>query len=680
MSLWERVTRHLGARRGATARRRRRPDPVRPTLVALEDRLTPTVTNLMDRDPPLPNSGTLRWECSQGGAVTFAATLSGVIHLAPGAGPIQFPPGNTTVTGNLNSVTVDGRNQTRIFHVPQGANVTIDNLIVTNGFARAPNQNTGGAILNEGNLTVDSDVFEYNRAYSNGGAIETTPRTGASLTVNYCTFTGNRAITGFGGALSTNDGWRDGGNVSVSVYWSTFEANEAARGGGAIDFEPPALVFGAANLTVYSSTFQGNEGSDGGGIYATDTAQGGVESLDLEWNSFTANGANGTLISGGYGGALDLALSLSGSAQASVYVLGGDYADGNVTGFTGNWANYGGAISTVVRTAPNSVSSAQVLIDQVEVSSNQAVWGGGIYNDLNGGSVNPSGDPTPLTTIALTHSTVDDNVATSLSVGASSVDGDGGGAYANVRGNAWTELRYVNDTFAYNSAVTSSSAAGSTGNGGGIYLTGSNPMQVPAVFLNSLTVAYNLAFYYGGGLWTGLPGTGPTLIPVLRNSAFCANTALLSVGGQDGYCTVTTGGYNTVSNNSQFIGLNTASPFFDIVNTSCNLNMALAANGGWTLTLWPNLLPTSPLRGMGFSFPPLPQYRDPTDDQRGVPRSNPTTRGAVDPGPGVLPAPPAGADGLSPALGPLDPGVVAGLLGLRRDPALAPGGEDAAAD
>jgi hypothetical protein len=628
----------------------------RPGLEALEDRLAPSVvTTLADGLGP----GTLRTCATGGGPVTFAAGLKGVINLTLGTEILLTKP--TTITGN-GLVRVNGLNTTRLFHVAPGVPVTISNLSLTNGFARVPTSSgSGGAILDEGSLSLRSDVFSYNRAFVSGGAVEVTAASNASLTVVDCTFTANRAITGFGGGLSTNSppttGARPGGNLNVAVSASTFDYNVAALGGGAIDFDPPANSFGVANLTVATSTFRGNQAADGGGFYSRDSAQAGAEHLSLTGNSFDGNGANGVLTSNGAsgcGGAIALTMNLAGKATADASILGGDFTGGHTTGLTGNWANCGGAISTVLSTAGNS--QAAVRIEQVEVSSNQAVWGGGIYTSLDGESAGLSGASPYATTFTLTHSTVDDNVATSLPVGASAVNGEGGGIYAKVKGNGKSLLDYVNDTVAYNSAVTSSPSP-STGNGGGIYLTGTNARQGPLVSLNSLTVAYNSAVNNGGGLYVDNPPVALLLAPLLRNCAIGSNTA---PNGPDGFAAVHSTGYNLVSDPSDFSGVTQPT---DKHSIPCDLSPVLADNGGPTLTLLP--LPGSPLRGSGWASPGA-QFDDPHDDQRYVSRKSPTSRGAVDPGAGAKP-------GTVIAEGPLqlrnavDAVFVAALSGQQRD-------------
>jgi predicted outer membrane repeat protein len=583
----------------------------------LEDRLVPAmfVTSLADS-----GLGTLRNEVAtalSGSTIYFSK--AGVIHLT--TGEILINKDLTIIgedgKGNAVPVIINGSNRNRIFEVAVGKNVTLKELTLTDGYARASSKTvpgTGGAVLSEGNLTVDTVVFNYNRALVSGGAIETTTGTSGTLTVVNSTFKGNRAITGSGGAISANDGMRLAGNEGINVLQSKFYDNWAAVDGGAINFDYPALApsSGTSGLNVNGSLFQSNNASDGGGIHfspghpiQTGSPAMSNSVLNVLNSTFDSNAAFGAITASshhGNGGGIDLSMDLSGNSVAAAFI--------RLSTFAGNWANYGGAINTIVQTTGNAMGT--VTIDRDSVSSNQAVAGGGIYTTLSGAS-------TRQTTVRVTNSTVNDNVATSFQTGASVYNAQGGGMFAAVTSNVNTLLDYVNDTVAYNSAVTSTPAP-SSANGGGIYIVGIGPAQT--VSLNSLTVAYNFADNDGGGLWVPPLGAAP-LQPWVRNCAFDLNTA--GGSGPDVFGIVTSKGYNILSTfNSSFSVL-------DVQGAGdLKLDTILAANGGPTLTLLPQT--SSPMLVIGQGFPSPSQFDDPTADQRGVARSKPTSKGAVDPG------------------------------------------------
>jgi hypothetical protein len=294
-------------------------------------------------------------------------------------------------------------------------------------------------------------------------------------------------------------------------------------------------------------------------------------------------------------------LRLAGTATATVSFSGGT--------FTGNWANFG-AVATTLRTTGDSTGA--ITVDGVTFRDNQGVWGGGLYNELSGGS-------TANATITVSNSTFNDNVAASdQSSGATprGVNGQGGGIFGTVSAapGSTASLRYANDTVAYNSAVTSTPPATPTSaSGGGLYLERTLSTGSPSVSLNSLTVAYNYANDNGGGMFVD---TTNAFAPLVRNNVFDASQA--GAAGPDEKGNVTTGGFNTLSSPGD--GFTDPTDVVDTV-AGIKLDTVLSNNGGSTLTLLP--LTGSSLIGSGDTSPL-------TTDQRGYTRANPTTRGAVD--------------------------------------------------
>ncbi len=105
-------------------------------------------------------------------------------------------PGNTNIIINKNltiqgqsqnGTIINGNNTNWIFQIQPGIHVTIQNLTVTNGHAYY----YGGAIYNQGTLTIDGSTFTNNTA-DNGGAILNED----TLTIEGSTFTNNTADNG----------------------------------------------------------------------------------------------------------------------------------------------------------------------------------------------------------------------------------------------------------------------------------------------------------------------------------------------------------------------------------------------------------------------------------------------------------------------------------------------------
>jgi predicted outer membrane repeat protein len=618
-SFWTNRFWQIPERWRSAVRPSRRTQPFRPTLLVLEDRLAPAflaVTSLADSYAP----GTLRSQvaaASPGDTVGFA--VSGTIHLTLGEILITTDSvtiSGTTAGGTTIPVTINGSSRDRLFEVTPGLTVTISKLTLTDGYARLPGSSypgLGGAILNNGFLTLDTDTVEYNRAEDSGGAIETTaaapgsmPGNSASLTVLSSTFQGNRALTGRGGAIATWNPLGDdsgGGSVSVTVTGSTFEGNEAALDGGGIDFtiySHLAVPADTSSLTVGSSTFRSNEGAKGGGVFFGNShaVVNGTWAMSVDHDTFDSNGAFGPSsdpVFNGKGGGIAVELYLPMNGMAPVLITGSQ--------FDGDWGNFGGGISITLHTG--GTSTVTVTIDQDSVSSNQAIQGGGIYVYMGGFSA--------LTDVYVTNSTIDDNLVTTLP-GGSAPEADGGGFFGLVLGNGAALLDLVNDTVVYNNAVTST-VSSSSAVGGGIYLTTTSPAVTS---LNSLTVASNYADSAGGGLFC-VSSSGL----LVRNCCFDLNTVGPSGTAPDVYGTVTSTGYNILStSNGSFSNPTDVTGAGDL-----GFDTGLAANGGPTLTLAP--LTGSPVIGTGFFLPM--QFDDPITDQRGFPRSPGTTRGSLGP-------------------------------------------------
>jgi predicted outer membrane repeat protein len=114
-----------------------------------------------------------------------------------------FTPGDTSQLLYINSAT---------------AEVRISRLHFKGG--RATTQ--GAAIRNTGNLTLESCIFSDNittNSNATGGAINTSG-TGSKLTVLGCTFSGNSAGTGYGGAIYAYNALVLTGNV----FWGNIAA------------------------------------------------------------------------------------------------------------------------------------------------------------------------------------------------------------------------------------------------------------------------------------------------------------------------------------------------------------------------------------------------------------------------------------------------------------------------
>jgi predicted outer membrane repeat protein len=214
----------------------------------------------------------IAWACP-GGNITFAGDTT--IHLASQLVLSQ----DVTIDGGEHSVVISGdtnsdtNGDTGIFEI-RGGTATLKNLVLEKGTGRQfpfpghteaeggavyvdygaglnlsdstllnNHANYGGAILNEGTLTVTGSTFSGNSAFNFGGAIKNL----GTLIVTGSTFSGNSAVSGSG-----IENFH-----TLTVTNSTFSGNI----GAAIEND--------GNLVVTSSTFSGNSSrnSDSGAFY-----------------------------------------------------------------------------------------------------------------------------------------------------------------------------------------------------------------------------------------------------------------------------------------------------------------------------------------------------------------------------------------------------------------------------
>lgn len=152
---------------------------------------------------------------------------------------------------NINDTIIDANNHVG-FTVNTDKTVLMDSVTIVN----ASSSNYGGAIVNNGNLTITNSKFENNSAYGSG-AIDNS----GYLQVENSIFIGNVAISRDAGAVS-NMG-------TATIINSTFINNTASRNGGAIKSQS------SNGLTVVGSEFINNRitGVDGygGALYSWDS-------------------------------------------------------------------------------------------------------------------------------------------------------------------------------------------------------------------------------------------------------------------------------------------------------------------------------------------------------------------------------------------------------------------------
>ena len=248
--------------------------------------------------------------------------------------------------------TIDARDLGRIFSIGEGFTVTLTNTTLINGRATE-----GGAIYNDGSLTLSDVKLSDNAADSYGGAVFNN----GHLVVGNSVFDSNdvlnrgSASVDYGGAAIYN--WYDGvltvsgsnftnniknykngdrlvgavATIGDATISDSYFVNNAGRWGGAITTSGALIAGDDVNtLTVSGSTFKENGGLYGAGIFV---AGSDFTVSDCVFDKNTAFGKG------------DMTPNNNNGAAIVVTDTGKDIT-GAITGsnFTNNKAQYGGAI------------------------------------------------------------------------------------------------------------------------------------------------------------------------------------------------------------------------------------------------------------------------------------------------------------------------------------------------
>jgi len=350
-------------------------------------------------DAPLASSsGTSCVSTDSGGTCTLRAAVQAADNVG-GASTITLPAGtfvltvpstgagnastgdlDVTDTGDNVALTVNGVGASstvinanhidRAFAVDApGDSLSISGVTIENGAQpdTSPSDNStapgyGGAIYNDGSLTVTNSTLEGNEAYYDGGAIYS--GSGATSTsISGSSTSGSEDLTEDAGGLFVDAG-------SMSISSSTFDSDTApdAYAGALYDDST-----GAGTIT--GSTFENDSSYYSGAIYqagtgslsitssniSDDSTQGGYDdafggAVDTHAGTLSITSSTLDNDSGGGGGALYLdstgAATLTNDTfanDASVYDYGGaieDLGSATMTGdtFTGDTADDGAAL------------------------------------------------------------------------------------------------------------------------------------------------------------------------------------------------------------------------------------------------------------------------------------------------------------------------------------------------
>ena len=320
--------------------------------------------------------------------------------------------------------TIDAKNLGRIFSIGEGFTVTLTNATLINGKA-----DKGGAIYNDGSLTLSDVKLSDNAADGYGGAVFNN----GHLVVGNSVFDSNdivnrgSASVDYGGAAIYN--WYDGvltvsgsnftnniknykngdclvgavATIGDATISDSYFVNNAGRWGGAITISGALIAGDDVNtLTVSGSTFKENGGLYGAGIFVWGSD---FTVSDCVFDKNTASG-KGNMTPNNNNGA---AIEVTDTNKAIAGIITG-------SNFTNNKAQYGGAID---------ICEGNIKITDSEFVNNSA--------DVEGGAIDIS--------------TVKGNPEVSIS-GSKFINNSAsyGGAIVNVKDLTVRNTEFVNNT------------------------------------------------------------------------------------------------------------------------------------------------------------------------------------------------------------------------------------------
>jgi len=258
-------------------------------------------------DAPLANPSGTTCVSTDEGACTLRAAVqaadnsggSNTISLPAGSYRLSIAPGpevvepengdldvvgesSLTITGaGAGSTSIGASVATRLLRVHYAASLTLAGLSLLDGKSQA-----GGAVLNEGALTIRRSALTENSAEGFGGAIDSST-SATSTTIEGSTAEKNTAsdggviradggtVTLLGDRVLDNTATAYGGVLDeaqeepavVVIERSTLSRNKAALNGGALSLEPGEQRRRTGHLTVLDSTFEEDTSEQGGAIF-----------------------------------------------------------------------------------------------------------------------------------------------------------------------------------------------------------------------------------------------------------------------------------------------------------------------------------------------------------------------------------------------------------------------------
>jgi predicted outer membrane repeat protein len=336
--------------------------------------------------------------------------------------------GNVTIQGAGPSLTVvDGNQLGRVYDVHGAITVTIQNMTIqgglTGGHGAAIALEDAGATL-----TVTGSVIKNNTAGDFGGGIfaadsTTTPAvattrvtlTGDTLAANLTGHSGGGVFMGAGGSL-TVDG-------------STFSDNRAYDEGGAIDTAKAAggaAATGAA-VQVTNSVFRHNIGSSGGGIFLSNSPSLMIDGSTFTDNRGSHSGgaiASDNNLSGNHTLQITNTSMLRNTASSGGAMLISDFSSLTIDHCTisDNSSTYNGGGIWLSESNATNIPAGTATVSNSTITNNISGDGGGLYVRDDTGTA-----PSATFALMITGCTISGNTATLSNTGTNANQNGGGG-------------------------------------------------------------------------------------------------------------------------------------------------------------------------------------------------------------------------------------------------------------
>ena len=327
---WLRFPTSKRASRGWT---QQRPTPrFRPQLEMLEARNLPSTYNAATASDLIADINAAN---KAGGTNTITLTapttspyvLTAVNNTTNGANGLPVISGggkklaadNLTIVGNGDTIersTASGTPAFRLFDVAGGSSLTLENLTLTGGLAYGSGAAAdGGAIYNQGTLTLNAATVQGNTAQGSNGAagVITTSKLKPGQSVN-----GQTGADAAGGGIWSSGSVTLQGGTLIGSTDSLHTGNEAIGGqGGAAGYSHvPGISITLGNGGAGGAAF-------GGGLYE---AGGSVTATNASLSANTAHGGAGgdNLFPGYVSSQLQAAAGVGGAGSGGgLYVAGG---------------------------------------------------------------------------------------------------------------------------------------------------------------------------------------------------------------------------------------------------------------------------------------------------------------------------------------------------------------------